>query len=348
MGLIFDVSSDRQRRAFAERAVLRYWLRQPGVAERYGDKGRQRCVEDMLYTLVYLEAATKIGNMELFRNYITWLRSIFICFNIDVDDLTGTLETLQEIFIERGDAVQSEYLEDSLRLMDSMEDVPASRLKEDNPLKPMAEDYLKRLLAQDQSGATDLIFNAADAGIPIPSLYMNVLQPTLHEVGRLWQTNRISIPQEHYFTAATKTIMSQLYPYLIQRRSNGRRLIATCIDGELHEIGIRMVCDVFTMNGWEAAYLGASVPVSEIVTLVAIEKPEILALSITIAPNLPKAVALIGAIRENPECAGTRIIVGGYPFNSCPGLWRRIGADACARDAVAAMTWANLRFAPTA
>jgi methanogenic corrinoid protein MtbC1 len=348
MGLIFDASSDQQRRAIAERAVRRYWLRQPSVAERYGDKGRQRCVEDMLYTLVYLEAATVTGSKELFRDYITWLRSIFICFNIDVDDLTGTLETLQEIFIERGDAIQSEYLEDSLRLMDSMEDVPTSRLREDNPLKSMAEDYLKRLLVQDQSGATDLIFNAADAGIPIPNFYMNVLQPSLHEVGRLWQTNRISIPQEHYFTAATKTIMSQLYPYLLQGRSNGRRLVATCIDGELHEIGIRMVCDVFTMNGWEAVYLGASVPVSEIVTLVAIEKPEILALSITIAPNLPKAAALIGAIRENPDCAGTRIIVGGYPFNACPGLWRRMGADAYARDAAAAVTWANMRFAPTA
>jgi MerR family transcriptional regulator, light-induced transcriptional regulator len=229
-----------------------------------------------------------------------------------------------------------------------MEDVPASQLREDNPFKPMAEDYLKLLLAQDQSGATDLIFNAADVGIPIPNLYMNVLQPSLQEVGRLWQMNRISIPQEHYFTAATKTIMSQLYPYLIQRPSNGRRLIATCIDGELHEIGIRMVCDVFTMSGWEAVYLGASVPVSEIVTLVGIEKPEILALSITIAPNLPKATALISAIRDDPECAGTKIIVGGYPFNRCPGLWRRIGADACARDAASAVTWANLRFAPTA
>ena len=178
MGLIFDANSDLQRRAIAERAVLRHWQRHPMVAARYGDKGRQRCVEDMLYTLVYLEAATATGSMELFRHYITWLRSIFICFNIDVDDLIGTLETLQEIFVERGDAVQAQYLEDSLRLMDSMEDAPASRLREDNPLKSMAEDYLKRLLAQDQSGATDLIFNAADAGIPIPNLYMNVLQPS--------------------------------------------------------------------------------------------------------------------------------------------------------------------------
>ena len=170
MGLIFDANSDQQRRAFAERAVLRYWLRQPSIAARYGDKGRQRCVEDMLYTLVYLEAAVSTGSMEIFRDYISWLRSIFICFDIDVDDLAGTLETLQEIFIERGDVLQAEFLEDSLRLMDTMEDVPASRLTEDNPFKVMAEDYLKRLLSQDQSGATDLIFNAADAGIPIPNL----------------------------------------------------------------------------------------------------------------------------------------------------------------------------------
>lgn len=344
MGLIFDANSDQQRRAFAERAVLRYWLRQPGSAARYGDKGRQRCVEDMLYTLVYLEAAVSTGSMEIFRDYISWLRSIFICYDIDIDDLAGTLETLQEIFIERGDVIQAEFLEDSLRLMDTMEDVPASKLSEDNPFKVMADDYLRRLLSQDQSGATDLIFNAADAGIPIPNLYMNVLQPSLQEVGRLWQMNRITIPQEHYFTAATKTIMSQLYPYLMQRRLNGRRLIATCIDGELHEIGIRMVCDVFSMNGWDAVYLGASIPVKEIVTLVELEKPEVLALSVTIAPNLPKASALIGALRGNPRCDDTKIIVGGYPFNNCPGLWRRIGADACARDAAAAMTWAGLRF----
>lgn len=348
MGLIFDANSDQQRRAFAERAVLRYWLRQPGVAARYGDKGRQRCVEDMLYTLVYLEAAVSTGSMELFRDYITWLRSIFICFDIDVDDLAGTLETLQEIFIERGDVLQAEYLDDSLRLLHGMEDVPASRLTEDNPFGTMAEDYLSRLLAQDQAGATDLIFNAADAGVPISNLYMNVLQPSLQEVGRLWQMNRVTIPQEHYFTAATKTIMSQLYPYLLRGSTGSQSLIATCIDGELHEIGIRMVCDVFTMNGWDAVYLGASIPVKEIVSLVELEQPDVLALSVTIAPNLPKASALIGAIRSNPRCDETKIMVGGYPFNCCPDLWRRIGADAFARDATSALTWAKLRFPQTA
>ena len=103
-----------------------------------------------------------------------------------------------------------------------------------------------------------------------------------------------------------------------------------------------MVCDVFTMNGWDAVYLGASIPVSEIVPLVEIEKPEVLALSITIAPDLPRPPP-DRAIRGNPGCVATRS--SSADTRSRPaGLWRRIGADAFARDAASAMTWANLRL----
>ncbi|UEM06946.1 cobalamin-dependent protein (plasmid) [Skermanella rosea] len=345
MGLIFDAGSDPQRRAFAERAVLRYWLRHPEMAQRYGDTGRRRCVEDMQYTLLYLEAATTTGSLELFRNYTEWLRSIFICHHLDVADLAGTLETLLEIFTERGDALPAEYLADSLRLMDSMEDVPASRLAENNPHRTLAQAYLTLLLDQDRQGATDLIINAADTGIPLTELYLHVLQPCLHEVGRLWMTGRLTIPQEHFVTTTTQSILAQLQPYAACRSGNGRRLLAVCIDGELHEIGLHMVGDVFTLNGWETTYLGASVPVGDIVKAVETQKPELLALSVTIAPNLPKAAALIEALRADPECDGTRIIVGGYPFNRCPDLWRRIGADAHGRDAAAAVAWADRQFA---
>jgi methanogenic corrinoid protein MtbC1 len=44
---------------------------------------------------------------------------------------------------------------------------------------------------------------------------------------------------------------------------------------------------------------------------------------------------LIAATRatENPP----RILVGGAPFNSLPGLWKDVGADGYARDAVEAI-----------
>ena len=61
--------------------------------------------------------------------------------------------------------------------------------------------------------------------------------------------------QEHYCTAATQLIMSQLYPYIFTTGKNGRVLVGTCVSGDLHEIGVRMVSDFFEMEGWDTFYL---------------------------------------------------------------------------------------------
>ena len=42
-------------------------------------------------------------------------------------------------------------------------------------------------------------------------------------------------------------------------------MVATCIGGELHEIGIRMVADFFEMEGWDTYYLGANTPADAVV-----------------------------------------------------------------------------------
>ena len=77
---------------------------------------------------------------------------------------------------------------------------------------------------------------------------------------RYWQMNRLTVAQEHYCTAATQMIMSQLYPYIFEGERNGRVLVATCVAENLHEIGVRMVTDFFEMDGWDTFYLGANVP----------------------------------------------------------------------------------------
>src|SRR5688500_2992792 len=110
MGLIFDTTPDPQRRVFAERAVYRLYRRSPDAERRYGPEGRQKCVEDMVSTLLYLEAAVSSDSPEMFRNYVAWMRNLFICLNIDLDDLTGALDALREIFAERGDMKLAEYL----------------------------------------------------------------------------------------------------------------------------------------------------------------------------------------------------------------------------------------------
>jgi len=68
---------------------------------------------------------------------------------------------------------------------------------------------------------------------------------------------------------------------------------------------------------------------------VAERAPHVLAISATMSFHAQGVAELIAATRAagNPP----RILVGGPPFNSLPGLWKDVGADGYAPDAAGAV-----------
>jgi MerR family transcriptional regulator, light-induced transcriptional regulator len=197
----------------------------------------------------------------------------------------------------------------------------------------IAEAYLEALLAADRITAQHVITGALQDGLSIKNLYLGVFQPVQHEVGRLWLINRVSVTEEHFCTAATQTIMSDLYPQIISSVRLGRTLVAACIGAELHEIGVRMVADFFEMEGWDTYYIGAGISNNQILSALEQRQPEILALSATMTYHVPRVREIISIIREAYPTASPRIMVGGLPFNTSPDLWRSVGADVWAADA---------------
>jgi methanogenic corrinoid protein MtbC1 len=216
-----------------------------------------------------------------------------------------------------------------------------SSVRKDAPLGGLAQEYLQALLRGDRRLAGRLIFDAVDAGAAIKDLYLDVFEAAQREVGRLWQINRISVAQEHYCTAAAQLIMSQLYPRIFRTPRKGRRMVAACVSGELHEIGVRMVSDILETEGWDTFYLGASTPASSLPDMLREHKAGVLAISVTMTAHLPEAERLVGCIRQSDGCKGVKILVGGYPFNAAEGLWSRIGADGYARNCGEAAAAAN-------
>ena len=132
-------------------------------------------------------------------------------------------------------------------------------------------------------------------------------------------------------------IMSQLYQYIFNSERNGLRLVATCISGDLHEVGIRMVADFFEMEGWDTFYLGANTPIESIIRTLREQEANLLVVSATMAYHVRAVADLIQAVRKDPVLSGVKIMVGGYPFNVAPELWQVIGADAHATNATGAI-----------
>jgi methanogenic corrinoid protein MtbC1 len=338
-----------QREALAEAIVARQYAAEGQLWKPYGSPGREKSLRDAGYHLTYLTEALAADEPALFREYLTWVKTLFAGLKLPQNALPATLEYTRQVLMERLSPEEAQpaldMLDAGLKHLATASAAPESFILPDRPLSDLARGYLDALLGTDRRSASRMILKAVEAGQPVKDMYLHVFQPAQREIGRLWQTNQISVAQEHFCTAATQMIMSQLYPYIFTGERKNRRLVASCVGGELHEIGARMVADFFEMEGWDTYFLGANTPPESIRRMVDEHHADILALSATMTFHLGEVADIITAVRQN-SVAQPRILVGGYPFNLSPVLWQRVGADGYAADAEKALAEAARVLAP--
>ena len=197
----------------------------------------------------------------------------------------------------------------------------------------LAKGYLNLLLKGERNQAIDTILTEVKAGMGLEDVYLHVLQPAMYEVGRLWQLDEIDIVVEHYCTAATQLLMAQLFPYALNSQHNGLRMVGCCLGSELHEMGMRMICDLFELDGWDTYFIGAITPGKSLLKTLEEQLPDLVCLSSTMQFGVGLIRDVIIDIRANSALAKMNIMVGGLAFNLNPSLAARVGADATAANA---------------
>jgi len=336
---------DSERFLLAEEVTARHFETRPELVARYGDQGRAKCLQDANYHLSYLAEAVVTASPALFSDYVGWAKVMLGSRNVPAADLAHNLQILREVVREKLSPemvpVIDEYFEAGLGNLPSLPAELPTLLDESAPHAELAGKFLRLLLNAERHAASQLIMDAVESGIEVKDIYLHVFQPSQHEIGRLWQMNQVSVAQEHYCTAATQLIMAQLYPRIFRTEKNGRTLVASSIAGELHEMGIRIITDFFEMEGWDTHYLGANSPTPSILHFLGKRKADVLAISATMTFHIREVENLIASVRASEEFNTVRILVGGYPFNIEPELWRRVGADSYAVDAHEAMVRAS-------
>jgi MerR family transcriptional regulator, light-induced transcriptional regulator len=330
---------DTQRSALAEAVIARHYDQQPGLAARYGPAGRDRCLEDAAYHLTYLSESVAAASPVLFADYIRWAAVMLASRGIPLHDLAAHLAVLRSV-VETGlppkpAHLVTTYVDGGIAaLAEPPADLP-TLLAPDAPLADLAQQYLAAVLRYDRQAASRLILAAVADGVPIIDIYLHVFQRVQREIGRRWQLNQVTVAQEHYCSAATQLIMARLYPAIFSGERRHRRFVATCVSGELHELGIRMVSDIMELHGWDSVYLGANIPTPAIIQTLREQPAEVLAISATMPFHVRAVAALIAAVRTALPSHHLPILVGGYAFQHRPDLWRQVGADGSAVDAAA-------------
>jgi methanogenic corrinoid protein MtbC1 len=175
------------------------------------------------------------------------------------------------------------------------------------------QQYHTMLISGDRGGCKKIVRGMLDEGIQIKELYVGLFQRSLYEVGILWETNKISVAVEHLSTSITENLIALAYPYMFAAEHSGKKAVITCTPGEYHQVGARMVADYFELNGWDSYFLGSNTPDSELIKFIEDQKPDLLAISMSVFFNLNSLLILLAKVRAHfPEL---QILVGGQAFN---------------------------------
>jgi methanogenic corrinoid protein MtbC1 len=175
------------------------------------------------------------------------------------------------------------------------------------------DKYLSALLQGKRALAHEFCFQFIEDGHSIKELYEEIMKPALYEVGKLWEHNKISVATEHLATAISEGILNSLYTSIIPWQYNGKKVVLACVEKEEHQVGIKMVADVFEMNQWESFYLGTGFPSSELIKYIKDLKPDLIGISLSVYFNFSNLKQMLNDFKA--EFPHTDILVGGQALS---------------------------------
>ena len=158
-----------------------------------------------------------------------------------------------------------------------------------------------------------------------------IVLPLAQAVGDLWALGKIPIAAEHL---ASEVVLHALKGGLRMGRGSGPLVVGACLSGERHEWGFLASLAVIQESGWRIHYLGADLPVQEVVEAAWKLEPRAVAFSgsdpVVVQTNLPALASLPSRLPPRTLAAiGGR---GAEPYaRALRGHGFRIGMEAFAR-----------------
>jgi len=327
-------------RVYGAYAAERLLAEHPHTAERFAPSAFSAWKDNLAQHVSELAAAVGAGRPEMFLTQIRWTQKAFASRDVPVDDLRLSLESLATALTEQlpeAQPVVDGYVRPAI---DALAQPPATDggLHGDTPAARIALRYLETALTGDRRKAIDIVLGAVDDGVvSVPDAYVHVLAAAEVEIGRMWHAGELTIAEEHLATTTTNDAFALLHHRATPAPPNGRTVIAAAVAGNGHDLGVRIVSDLFGLAGWRSIHLGANMPASDVAHAATMFDADLVVLSAMISTHVRHAADAIVAVRgKRPS---TKILVGGLAFDNVKDLWKTVGADGYAAtpdDALAA------------
>lgn len=224
------------------------------------------------------------------------------------------------------------------------------------PLRPRASDgdppavttsdidnFADILLTSQPKHTVRYIETKHARGLPLESVYLDLLAPTARRLGDLWQEDLCDFCEVTIAVCHLHRIVRDFSPTFLSAAPrptiHRTALLAPC-SGEQHTFGIYMVAEFFRRAGWTVS-IGRSGKARDLVEVVRNQWFAVIGLSLSCDSRVDELAATINAVRRASRNPLIRVLVGGRVFNDHSDLVHLVGADGTAFDGRHAMPTAT-------
>ncbi|SDB44744.1 DNA-binding transcriptional regulator, MerR family [Flavobacteriaceae bacterium MAR_2010_188] len=132
-------------------------------------------------------------------------------------------------------------------------------------------------------------------------IFNDVIMPLLNEIGLLWQTDTITIANEHFITSL---IRQQILLNIEKKQSNfefsnDQVFVLFLPLNEIHELGLMFLYYILLDHGIQTIYLGQSVPMSSLKYFVKLYDKVTFVSYFTIKPNTGKVLDYLNDFKKD-------------------------------------------------
>ncbi|GAE26335.1 hypothetical protein JCM9140_2386 [Halalkalibacter wakoensis JCM 9140] len=168
------------------------------------------------------------------------------------------------------------------------------------------EDNSKRLaqafLDGDVHSSWMIIQNYVNEGMNSYYIYEELLTRAMRHIGNLWESNDITVADEHIATGVCDFVLSRYsFQYVKREQNKDKRAIFFCLEGEEHYLGIKMVNALFQEEGWDVRFLGPNLPLEYALYTIQNVKPHVVGMSLSLSTQLPQLKTYLDALENIKE-----------------------------------------------
>lgn len=180
-------------------------------------------------------------------------------------------------------------------------------------LTPHRRRFIAALARGDAEDAARVIDELTAGRRPLLEIYLHVMAPALVAIGDSWCSGAIGVGEEHLATQIVIEQMDRLRSmFATSEPHSPYRLLAACVEGERHFIGLRMVADLCLFKGWGVDFLGPDTPTGALVDMARRRQVHLVALSLTMEQGMEHLERLLDELTALSPAP--KVVVGGQLF----------------------------------